>query len=71
MSREAYKKDFYVYDSETCIPIANQIPYTLNQAVARLNREVKELHKLFPKESRRELEELFEIRNFKTGERVL
>lgn len=71
MSREAYKKQWLVYDSQSGMPISNQPMYTLNGAVARYNREVAEAMRLFSETSKKEIERWFEIRNFKTGEKVL
>ena len=68
---EAYKKIWCVCDSETGIPLGQQPYYTLNQAVARYNRECWELARLFPTESKRNIEKMLIIKNMKTNEVVL
>lgn len=72
MSRpEAYKKIWCVCDNDTGIPLGQQPYYTLNQAVARYNRECLETARLFPKLGKRDIERMYNITNMKTGEIVL
>ena len=55
---------YFVWQEDVPMPIANQPEegYTLSQAVARYNREINSLMKLFPNTTRKEIESGYTIR---------
>lgn len=55
---------YFVWQEDVPMPIANQPEegYTLTEAVARYNREINTLMRLFPNRTRKEIESGYTIR---------